>query len=81
MLAYNKKHVNLEESISCLNPELYETLKTNATETFKMIGKIHFKISVEEKETMKIKQIKIKGLPESNKIAGLYFRSVYYVFS
>ena len=44
-------------------------------ETFEIIGKIHLKFSVEEKDTIKVKKIKIKGLSECQMNAGLYFRS------
>ena len=78
LLAYRKKQENIPESCSCdsLNPQLYgNTVATNKNETFKHIGKIRLKFSVEEKETIKVKKIKIKGLPDFLMSSGLYFRS------
>ena len=77
LLEYSKKQKDIPESFSSesLNPQLYgKTITTNKNETFKLIGKIHFNFSVEEKETIKVKQIKIKGLTECRTPAGLYFR-------
>ena len=76
-MAYSKNQKNITESFSCqsLNPQLYgKTITTNKNERFKLIGKIHFKFSVKEKETITIKQIKINGVSECQMNAGLYFR-------
>ena len=78
LLSYsNRKKKDIPESCSTesLNPQLYgKTITANKNETFKLIGKIHFKFSVEEKDTIKVKKIKIKGLSECQMNAGLYFR-------
>ena len=63
-------------STESLDPQLYrKTIMANENETFEIIGKIHLKFSVEEKDTIKVKKIKIKGLSECQMNAGLYFRS------
>ena len=77
LMAYSKKQRDIPESCSSesLNPLLYgETITTNKIEIFRLIGRIHFKFSVKEKETITIKQIKIKGVSECQMSAGLYFR-------
>ena len=74
----SRKQKDIPESCSCesLNPQLYgKTIMGDKNETFEIIGKIHLKFSVEEKDTIKVKKIKIKGLSECQMNAGLYFRS------